>query len=696
MFLARLFIFGVPLAAAGLTWWSVKQARASRVMHADEVVAMLPGAPPALHPFLPATELDRQLIDLTHEPLIRIGPDGKLKPVLAERWDWSETMACWFVKDDLAAKATEHLQKAGTEKWSEWGLAAVDAKGGEVVMRFAKMTSAGPDQVMREIASFDPLPAEIVRVELREAARPYHEHFLANAIEAAQVRRTWFDGDSAYEMIVAGDTAKFLQEITNYYNAKTNLQPRVIALDRIPALREPVLEITMREGMRWHDGTPVTAADAVATYQMVMAQPWPVPNRDALRQVQSIDLVSASKFRATLRRRYGPAICGWVNLPILPAAWLKENAPDAEGRVFTTATPPGAGRFVITHRNLSSLALAPASDGARARRLSFLSGASPFKTRLGFATGAVDMFWPGNQEIPALLKDTGLAIRSTAPRSRLLVMWNTRAPVLEDARVREALGLATDRQALIEVLLNGRGRVEDGLFQPALWFAQKFSPTRLDLEAAQKLITDASFLRDVSGVAKRPGQALAFELLVTAGSADRVRLAHLLAEQWKKIGAQVTVTEVPWNELVDGHMATHRFDAVIFGLDFETSWDQFPFWHSSQVENGLNFCGVSDRQIDLLLEELREEFEPERVTAKANELENKVRALHPMLPLFTDMTQVAVRLSALEKGERKDDEREWSLRDLVLDPAMEARAKPKIDMIAPSIETVLPVGVEKK
>lgn len=690
MFWARLFIFGIPLAVAGLTWWSAKQARASRTTREGEVVAMLPGNPPALNPFVPATEVDRQIVDLVHEPLIRIGPDGKLAPALAERWDWSRTITCWHLKEEQAAKAEAHLKEISADKWIEWGLDSVTLQKNEMVMRFSKMSGIGPQQVMAELAAFEPLPVEIMRIELTEAAKPYHDHFMANAVEASQVKRVWLDGETAYELVVSGNVPKFIEELTNYFSAKANLNPRIRTMDRITALEEPTLEVLMREGVQWHDGSPVTTEDVKATFAYAMAQPWAIPNRDALRQASALESAGGGKLRMRYRKRFGPAICGWVDMPILQAKWLQAHPADAEGRIFTDSAPPGAGLFAVTHRDLTSLALAPASSAwanFHVRRLTFLSGASLFKTRLGFATGTVDMFWPENEAARALLKERGLAMRAMPSRSRLLVLWNTRSPLLADVKIREAFALATDRRALIDDLMQGRGRIEDGLFRPGLWFARSLPPQRYDPETAQRLLKEAGWLRDVSGAARRPGQTLAFELLATAGNPQRLRLAEALAAQWKQIGAQVRITALPWEELVDQRVTPRQFDAVILGLDFETSWDQFPFWHSSQVEGGLNFCGIADRQIDLLLESLRDEFDPDHVPAKAAEVEDAILALHPMLPLFADMSQVAVRISSLRAGAKADDLSPWTLRDLVLSHSPASISAPEVKMRMPGDET---------
>jgi ABC-type transport system substrate-binding protein len=684
----RLLIFGIPLAAISLTWWSVKQSRASRVTRTGEITAMLPGDPPALHPFLPATEVDRQIIDLIHEPLIRIGADGKLKPALAERWEWSQTITSWFLTPEVAKKATVHLKGISADRWIEWNLESAKEEGSAVVMQFSKMSGVGPQKVLEELGSFDPLPAELVRIEVNESARPYHEHFMANAVEAGQMKRVWYDGANAIEIIAAGNVPKFFEELTNYYQSKSSLNPQIKRKDKIYALREPSLEIILREGIKWHHDTPFTAEDVRATYGFVTSHQWAIPNMEALRQIQAIEVFGASRLKISYRKIFGPAICGWVNLPILPASWIKDHPLDADGRAFLKNAPSGCGMFSITHRDRSSLALAPppsAWANFHIRRLTFVSGVSAFQSRLGYATGSADLFWPTNEDISSLLKQDGLAIRGMPPRSRLVVLWNTQSTILSDVSTRKALALATDRQELINNLMSGRGRIHEGLFQPGLWFAKPIDPPLPNLHAAAEALSDAGWLKNVEGNATRPGQNLKFEILTTSGNPQRQLLAEALATQWKKIGVQVNITSLPWDEMVGTRLSQRRFDAAIIGLEFETTWDQLPFWHSTQSgPGGLNFCGVEDRQIDLLLEGLHEEFDPDQIEIRAAELDQKLSSLYAMLPLFTDMTQVAVRQSVLQKESLADDTRPWNLRDLVFNKPAANTPKVDLEMIMPA------------
>jgi ABC-type transport system substrate-binding protein len=116
------------------------------------------------------------------------------------------------------------------------------------------------------------------------------------------------------------------------------------------------------------------------------------------------------------------------------------------------------------------------------------------------------------------------------------------------------------------------------------------------------------------------------------------------------LGIPVTVTEVTSEELVNLRLPEHRFDAVLLGLDFETSWDQTAFWHSSQAQGGLNFAGVADSDLDEMLVSLRAEFDPDKVPELAHAVEDRLAILHPFFPLFAGTTPFAIRSELLPQS----------------------------------------------
>ncbi len=644
MLWARWIIYGIPAALAALTAWSAHQAAANRAARGDDIIiASAEGIAPTLNPFLPACEVDRRVAALVHEPLLRLGSDGRIAPALVEKWSWSQTSSVWFAGPTFAEDAAKNLARLDAPTRESLGLRSVELAGTEIRLQFAMPGARVPAKLMAAIAGFGPLPVEFVRVDLSEAARSYHDFFMKNALERDQVKRVWFDGANAYELAICGEAVKFIQELNLFYENRPALRPVVRSLGTAPMLHRPVLELTLRNDAKFTDGRELTVDDVGASLSFVIDQPWPVPGRDALRLIAGWEKADARTLRVPFKEINGPSITAFIDLPVLPADWLARHAESfarGDARPFLDFPPPGTGAARIE------------SAGSRAvvvnagRRVKFLLDQPSNAIRMGFAMRTIDGFWPQWRAVAALAAERDVIVRSTPPRSRLLVLWNCRKPPLDDAGVRAALGLAVDRAALNRELMLGQGAIHEGIFRPGLWFAQEIAPTPFDAGKARRALRELGWSPDGDTLVKN-GKPLRFELLTVAESPERAGIAEKLRKNWVDVGIEVTVTPVAQVELVNLRLPEHRFDAVLLGLDFETSWDQAPFWHSSQARAGLNFSGLADPTLDGLLEALRVEYDPDKVPGLARDAENRIVSFHPFLPLFSGGSPVALRKNAM-------------------------------------------------
>ena len=675
----RLLLCALPVCLILAGWWSARESTAARARRGGDLIAMLPGALPALNPFHPASAFEQELVDLMYEPLIKTGASGQIEPALAASWEWSQQITCWFATPETAGKAADHLRSLDADRWISLDLDEVSTNGSQLVLRFGSPTGGGPDAALREVAAFDPLPVDFVRVQVKDQARSYHEHFIANAVEREHIRRAWFDpSGQTSELVICGTPGDAVEELRQYYQGQPDLSAVIQLLDTVTALREPVLDFRLTPDRTWPDQSAVTSTDVSATVQHVQRHRIPVPNLDAFNAIHSLEMPSPQRLRVIYRRFQGAALTAWMRLPILPAAWLELHGSSAE-----PPTPPGTGPFRQTLRKDNTLIL-DAAPGAPARlgRVRLQSGASTLATQAAFASSGIDLYWPPNERLPALKNEPGLSLRRLPPRSRLMVMWNLRHPPLRDTLVREALALGIDRQLLIDQLLMGAGSLHDGLFMPGLWFSQPPPAFAQDLKKASALLDSAGWLKDATtGLRKKPEAPLTFELLTTAGNPQRETLARLLAEQWRDLGVEVTITALPWAELVRERLIARRFDAAVIGLDFDTSWDQFPFWHSTHAGNAgaLNFSGLADTETDLLLESLAAEFDPAAAQAHTARLDARLAELHAFLPLFTDQQVAVIRRAALPPGISATP----SLAQWLLKEAPPAPAAPSIPMRLP-------------
>jgi ABC-type transport system substrate-binding protein/pSer/pThr/pTyr-binding forkhead associated (FHA) protein len=679
----RLFLLLTPVTVLALAWWAAEQSRRARALPPGRsLVAMLAEEKPALHPFAPQNEAERQIIDLVHEPLMRIGVNGALEPALAELWRWSQDVTCWFGSEEAARKAQELLQGQLAENnvWARWHLSTARVVGSSLVMNFTDPTHAGTPQALEVIGPLQPQVLEFWRFDSPRSMREPMRRFLNEAELAGQVRRVWYESDQAVEIVAAGPTRQLVDELRRALSegAQSAVQARLIG--ETAALSEPVLDLDMRHGRTWHDGTPVTAEDARVTIEEVGRRPWLLPNREALRHIQAMEVQNGGmRLHVVFRSRYGPALCGWADLPVLPSAWWQMHR-GMKDEVFTDHPPPGAGPFRLSTLDARTLALLPVDDRrGEAANVVLHFSASPLMTQIGLATRTAHLVWPAQ----SVMDDPDLRPCLTPPHRRLVVLWNTRKGPLRDVRVRQALAEFTHVPSVIQTIHGVHTVADASLFPPGMWLHTKAARATYAPQQARKRLADAGWLPGVDGVLRDANEKLVFFLLVLQGDAAMETTARELAAQWKVMGAEVAVTRVTRPDELAQRLAERAFDAVLVEQRFEVSWDQFPWWHSSQARpGGTNFSGIEDPQTDVLLEALATEFEPAAAADRVRKLEARLLPLHPMLTLYTTVDAAAVHES-LTGGKPLNA---WTLRQLALRDEKPANAapEPKFDLKLPT------------
>lgn len=637
---ARILILGLPPLVVALAWWAAETAKRSHERPKDAIVVMLAETAPGLNPFMPASEAERQIMELVHQPLLRIDDDGRLQPALADVWRWSQRVTCWFADAETAVRAREKLQAEveNGNRWAEWRLISTRTEGNALLLTFSDDTASGVRDTLEAITGLNPQPVAFWRIAQGKSLHDSWKRKISSGKLSQSIRRAWFDGDEACEFIVTGPSQRVLDDIRSTLDSSSDGPLTMSLLGEVAALVEPVLDLDIRPGQFWHDGRPVTAEDAKATLEYLQTTDYPLPVRDMLRHVQALDVHNdGSRLQVTFRKRYGPALALLADVPVLPAAWLRSHL-EVKPSDFLRDLPPGAGGHRIASHDSRSLVLLPAGTGRAMPRLLFSFAASPLMTQIGVQTGTVDLIWPAKTADRTRLPQ----LRSTPARQRLVVLWNTRNPVLENAHLRAALAHATNVEALIRATPGMIGHADASLFAPHLWFSSGAARVPHDLEKARRILADEGWPQDVKGVARSADRELRFTLLAPGHDELHTRTARLLAEQWRSLGALVDVELAPDADALAGRLRERRFDAVLVDQRFEASWDQLPWWHSSQAEGGgTNFCGITNPQVDLLLEALAAESDPERVPVRVRELEAQLVPLHPMLTLFTTHEEAA-------------------------------------------------------
>ncbi len=286
----------------------------------------------------------------------------------------------------------------------------------------------------------------------------------------------------------------------------------------------------LRPGVRFQDGRPLAAADVVVSLERARSHPQSKMS-GYLVEVAAVRAVDPRTVEVQTRRPYPILLNKLTFIAIVPR--------DPPARI---ARPLGTGpyRFVsyTPGRRLeleawtgawgaAGLEIEPrvsiAFEGDAAKRVERLTSGhadlvaylpSQYADRVGSAPGC------------AVRSGGGLAVNYLQPR--------VDAPPFSDPRVRRAISLAVDREALVRAMLHGRGAPAGQMVGPKVFgYVPEIPPPRRDLAAARQLLAAAGYPRGFDAVLEyRDGQ-------------DVAPLGAQLAEA----GIRVRLRPRPWSEL---------------------------------------------------------------------------------------------------------------------------------------------------
>ncbi|MEU1214526.1 ABC transporter substrate-binding protein [Streptomyces sp. NPDC005791] len=390
-------------------------------------------------------------------------------------------------------------------------------------------------------------------------------------------------------------------------------------MELIPALASALPEVgdggltytyTLRKGVEFSDGEPLTPADVVFTYRTVLDEKTNNTARSELDAVEDVRAEGEDKVVFHLAYPYAP-FAGRTVLPIVPEHIAGKEDPNTGS---FNSEPVGTGPYVLSSwRKGEKLTFKANPDywgGApevKTLTMAIVQDDDVRATRLrsGDLDGAI---LPPN--LVATFKDdeTRKTYTATSYDNRTVTL-PTAGKVTGDRTIRQALDVAVDREAMVDKILDGAGHPAYGPV-PAddPWFAQDMERPH-DPGKARDVLERAGWKAGRDGTRAKDGRRAAFTLLCPSG--DKVRQDHALAyaSDAEKVGIDVTVESATW-EVIEPRM---KDDAVLagFGSAGDPDFGLYTMLHSSLAGDGFNNMGRYDNPaVDEALDTGRRTQEP--------------------------------------------------------------------------------------
>jgi ABC-type transport system substrate-binding protein len=280
---------------------------------------------------------------------------------------------------------------------------------------------------------------------------------------------------------------------------------------------------TLREGVTFSDGTPLTSADVVASFERLLAFGGPLSGNF---KDYTIDAPDESTVVFTPPAS-DAALPGKLELFMVTPA-------DIEERGFEE--PVGSGPFIVDDFEPGSvLRLVPNPehwDGEPTLDMLELRTIPEIAARMtALQTGEIQVAWGMPDDQVATLREDPNLVVEAIPTAGVTTMWmNSSTPAIADAEVRRALWQAVDFETIIASLFPESGSPADSVVAPTVLGYAPQEPVAYDPEAAQAALEDAGF--DFSTV-------LRFQFSQPQFS----EVAQAVASDLAEIGVQVEVLE---------------------------------------------------------------------------------------------------------------------------------------------------------
>ncbi len=315
-----------------------------------------------------------------------------------------------------------------------------------------------------------------------------------------------------------------------------------------------VYTFTLRDGIVFHNGNPVTVADVKYSIETCAGLNGGEPVIAAFSNIESVETPDDKTIVITLKESSSSfmAIVATVEAAIVPA--------DSNGE------PIGTGPYKFVSRSLQESVELERFDEywgepAHIKDITLKILADSDSIVMNLQGGAVDLVARVSTAQAAELQEGFTVLEGTMNLVQAVYLNNAVEP-FNNEKVRQALCYAVNRQEILDFVSEGKGTPVGSSMFPSFgkYYMEELNDTyATDIEKAKELLAEAGY-----------ADGFTFTMKVPSNYQQHIDTAQVVAEQFKQIGVTAKIELIEWETWLSDVYQGRDYEATVVGLDAST------------------------------------------------------------------------------------------------------------------------------
>jgi peptide/nickel transport system substrate-binding protein len=418
----------------------------------------------------------------------------------------------------------------------------------------------------------------------------------------------------------------------------------------------------LKPGIIWSNGQPFTSQDVLYTYHMIMDPSNPVVDRSDYTVMDSVFAPDDNTVVVAYKQLYAPYRLAF---PAVFPAHVFKGQTNIAADAFNLGPTVGTGPFVYKSGSVHDTVTFDRNPNYREPGKPYLDEAvvrfTPDRdTEVpALAAGDVDTaIFLAETTLPQLMTMSDVSVDPAPSQNVNMLILNTSCsggpqlgdpacpnPVLGDVRVRQAIELAVDKQAIVHGVLGDVDKVANSLL-PVGPYESDLPPADFSPDKAEQLLDQAGWVVGADGIRNKGAVRAHLAMIIGAGGTVSPPVAQVVQNDLQDIGIEMEIKESPVTN--SGFVGGSPYNLGSFDLAFGSNSccpiDPQAYLHSHfgsdqvpnpQLQTGNNFSRIQDAQLDQALTAAGATLDDSQRQAAYARFSQLLHADEVVIPLFT-------------------------------------------------------------